>query len=493
MFRATFLGHQGWLFSTESSSVLVDPLLVEEFGHDGRLGRVFPPRILNEALFPTIDGVFITHEHEDHFNVPSLNRLDRTIQVYLSGRSSSAARSILGEMGFNVTLVMPGSDVLIGDLRISPFSPNHIEVDNSDEWDVLPFVVADVCGHGSFFSSVDAAPTSSMRDKVRSLISRAGIWCHTNNSMDWSFTHGGANSNGQPRNGTLQLLTYVLDQHLRMKLEGSLPAATLFCGTGFAFDQEMAWLNRHSFPTDLEVVCSALGAAEHDHTFLAPLPGQQITMQDGKVSNIGMSSFLAPRGKAEWPNRDFLPAPTLLDCYEPATKVFELSEEQIADLAHHLSELARYLYGRTFFKHVYSVEAPEIRRNGTFCIVLLVGEDRASYVMEYQPHACGFEFVDVDDPSAAYAVGVECWASDLIQLFEGGLAPSAVAFGRMRTWNTSTPALAFDIRNVLWKFFHPLSRPESFLRMYRRILESELPLTGRIGAAQRTDANVSSS
>ena len=32
MFKATFLGHQGWLFRTSTTTVLLDPLLTERFG-----------------------------------------------------------------------------------------------------------------------------------------------------------------------------------------------------------------------------------------------------------------------------------------------------------------------------------------------------------------------------------------------------------------------------------------------------------------------------
>src|SRR5262245_45272634 len=108
MFSTTFLGHQGWLFSTEETRLLGDPLLFEDFGHRGLNMRVCPPRRLVLSELPSIHAVLLSHEHEDHFHIPSLNRLDRRVPILLSSRSSQAARGLLEEMGFSVRLVSPG-------------------------------------------------------------------------------------------------------------------------------------------------------------------------------------------------------------------------------------------------------------------------------------------------------------------------------------------------------------------------------------------------
>src|SRR5262245_16424753 len=101
MFRATFIGHHAWLFATERSRLLVDPLFHERFGlTDSVELRVFPPRVFDFAEFPAIDAVLLTHEHEGHFDIPSLHLIDRQVPIYISSRSSSAMRQVLAEMGF---------------------------------------------------------------------------------------------------------------------------------------------------------------------------------------------------------------------------------------------------------------------------------------------------------------------------------------------------------------------------------------------------------
>lgn len=78
MFWTTFLGHQGWMFRSRRLCILVDPLLCEEFGQGAALEyRVHPPRVWTAAALPEIDAVVLTHEHDDHFDIPSLARLEQ--------------------------------------------------------------------------------------------------------------------------------------------------------------------------------------------------------------------------------------------------------------------------------------------------------------------------------------------------------------------------------------------------------------------------------
>src|SRR5262249_17584733 len=149
------IGHQGWMFAAGNSRILVDPLLVEPFGHDGGVGMVWPPRELDVAKMGPVDAVFWSHEHEDHFNVPSVNRLSRDLPVFMPERSSRAMKQFLEEAGFRVNLLQSGRAVEIGALRFTGFTPDHVRHDEQDEWDTMPYLVEDLTDGGSFFSPVD--------------------------------------------------------------------------------------------------------------------------------------------------------------------------------------------------------------------------------------------------------------------------------------------------------------------------------------------------
>ena len=148
-FGITFLGHQGWLIRSTRASVLVDPILREEFGEAYALGyRMYPPRALRLDAMPAIDALVLTHEHDDHFDIASLARLDRRIPVHLSAHSSAAAFQILRDMGFVVSPLVPGVPVLVDDLELVAFCGDHLSVNSDDEWDALPFLVRHLGGAG---------------------------------------------------------------------------------------------------------------------------------------------------------------------------------------------------------------------------------------------------------------------------------------------------------------------------------------------------------
>src|SRR5262245_2653837 len=101
MFKVTFLGHQGWILRAGTTTLLVDPLLTKQFtAPPYSHASVFPPRVIEHEKFPPVSAVFVTHEHDDHFQVVSLNRLDRKIPLLLSARMSMASETAVRHMGF---------------------------------------------------------------------------------------------------------------------------------------------------------------------------------------------------------------------------------------------------------------------------------------------------------------------------------------------------------------------------------------------------------
>jgi len=256
MLSVTFLGHQGWLVRSKEANVLVDPLLCEDFGHAHALGyRVYPPRAWDFARLPPIDAVVLTHEHDDHFDIPSLAKLARSIPIHLSARSSSAARAILGAMGFTVQPLAPGMPVLLGDLELTAFAGDHVSVNCGDEWDTLPFLVRHLGGDGSFFSMVDITMTERHLEWAKKRCAQPGLVSWTNNAMDWSHMAGFL---AERTEGTQQCFVKMGVGHKMLTTFWGTPAAMLMCAGGFAFQGERAWMNDHVFCVDTEAVCDSM-------------------------------------------------------------------------------------------------------------------------------------------------------------------------------------------------------------------------------------------
>lgn len=487
VFATTFLGHQGWLVRTDRACVLVDPLLREEFGDLHALEyRVFPPRVITAEAIPPIDALLLSHEHDDHFDIPSLARLDRKIPVHLSARSSSAARELLATMGFTVHPWVPGVATRIGDLEALPFAGDHVTVNCGDEWDTLPYLIRSTEGHGSLFSMVDIPITQQHVEWAAEKAARPGLVTWTNNALDWSHM---AEYLRDRTEGTQQAFLGMGTGHKLITTFWGTPAAMLTCAGGFAFHGDKAWLNERVFCVDTEAVCAMMTKVYKKEKFVSAIPGQTFVMQAGKLKAIESSApFLATAPRDTWPSRDRrVPgaAPGATPDYAPATGQPALAAGELDRLAARLDELAASLVGGTLFRSLCSLLASELPdRAPTFVIIARSGADRHGFA--YAPTRCAFEPIAADGAAASYLAGFECWASDLLAVLDGALGPIALTYGRARLWNALPKRFNFDLFGELYRVSHPLRLPAAYARTYARAWQAVAATVPSIHAAART-------
>jgi hypothetical protein len=474
MFSTTFLGHQGWIFQAARSCVLVDPLLCEEFGRIHALDyQVHPPRVLNKAEFPKVDAVILTHEHDDHFDIPSLYQIDRRIPIFLSSRSSTAAFRIVRDMGFAVHPLKPGMLIRFDDLELLPFCGDLLRTACGDEWDTLPFLIYDTAGDGSFFSMVDCTLTQAHLERVKERLPRPGLITWTNNALDWSHL-----TDFVPKweDGTAEFTQRMLAGHHRISSIWGTPSAMLLCAGGFSFVGAREWLNRTVFCVDGDKVCKAMRAAYANQRFYPTRPGQTFHMDKGQLKKVdSQQPFLSTVPAASWPNRTKTSLKEVPD-YAPACGRQELAESERELLEHRLAELARALVGTPLFKGLYSLLDAEVgQRIPSFALALRNGSPLPAWVYGYNPSACSFERRDAVQPRDLYLAGMECWGTDLLAILNGELGPIALNFGRARFWNALPKRWNFDPIESLHAVSHPLSRPAEYFQLYERQLRSCTP------------------
>jgi hypothetical protein len=470
MLSITFLGHQGWLFQSKSSCFLVDPLLCEEFGQAHALEyRVYPPRVFSFEHFPTVDGVVLTHEHDDHFDIPSLARLERTIPIFLSEYSSTAAQQILREMGFTVHPLLPGKSIRFGDLEFTPFCGAHTSFNNNDEWDTLPFFVRDVGGSGNFFSMVDITLTDQHLKWARAKDSRPLVLSWTNNTLDWSHM---SDFLSQRKNATQDCFMEMGADHKIITRVWGTPAAILVCAGGFTFYGGRAWLNHRVFCVDNAALCQMMSRLHPKEQFHATRPGQTFFMEGHRLKRVfDDTPFLTTAAAESWPARgpDSKDAsPDILD-YAPATGRTEMESAEYAVLEQGLQEFAGSLVGGTTFRSLHSFLNDQAKgRIPTFAVALRDRRAGERRVYEYVCSACAF-VRGAANAEETYLSGIECWATDLLAILKGELGPIALSFGRARLWNAFSEQFLFDFFGDLYRMSHPLRRPAEYLRTYRRI------------------------
>lgn len=115
----TFLGHQSWLISENNTHILLDPVLDNTFGHNTIHGiEIYPPRNILLDKMPKIDAIFISHEHSDHFHLPTLLAFKDT-PIYIGKLMPSCVVDLLNKVELNTIELDFQQPLNIGDLEIT--------------------------------------------------------------------------------------------------------------------------------------------------------------------------------------------------------------------------------------------------------------------------------------------------------------------------------------------------------------------------------------
>jgi L-ascorbate metabolism protein UlaG (beta-lactamase superfamily) len=113
----TFLGHATCRLDVGGARLLTDPFLRDRLGHLTRRSAPVPA-----SAYADLDAVLLSHLHLDHFDVPSLRRLDRGVRVLVP----RGGGSLLRRLGFTaVEEVRAGQRVLVGGAEVLVVTAEH--------------------------------------------------------------------------------------------------------------------------------------------------------------------------------------------------------------------------------------------------------------------------------------------------------------------------------------------------------------------------------
>lgn len=453
------MGHQGWVIESNATRILVDPLLTDSFDHaDHPDVRFYPPRKLDLGAMPPVDAVVFSHEHLDHINISSLIRLDRRIPCYLSGRASVSARQLLGELGFQVSLLHSGEATAVGDIEIHPF---HCVEITRDEWDVVPLLIRDRGGHGSLATSVDAPESSEFARFVSERFGPPSLWASTRNQVDLFPLERGRRQQDSAA-ATKAFGDMLLRFFATNFPKGAEPTTLALLDDGFVFAGELAWLNRHVFPARIDDVAASVAERLPRTTVRRPKPGHRFIFEAKRlVGEETSQSFMEASAVPEWMVRESKPLDGPVPDYPPATGRREFSTEDLGNLLSELERFAAYLYGRDLHRALYS-------RGTNEAVGFVLRTEGEPITLRYRPESCSFE----QAPGEALVAGMECWATDLLDALRFDFVMGNVVIGRYRKWNEASGHLPCHLDAELVFFTHPLRQPARTLEMYRKIIRA---------------------
>jgi UDP-MurNAc hydroxylase len=96
--QITYLGHAAILLEAGGTRVLMDPWLTDPTYH-GTWWH-YPPLEIGARDLPRIDYLYVSHEHPDHFDPPTLAQLDKDIHVVIAKYPRKRFRDRIAALGF---------------------------------------------------------------------------------------------------------------------------------------------------------------------------------------------------------------------------------------------------------------------------------------------------------------------------------------------------------------------------------------------------------
>jgi L-ascorbate metabolism protein UlaG (beta-lactamase superfamily) len=114
--RITWLGHSTVLVALDGTRVLTDPVLRDRVAH---LRRTKPA---DAGRLHDLDGILVSHLHHDHLDLPSLERLGRSVPVIVPRGGGGLLRRRRIE---RIVEVDAGEEVRIGGLVVRATPADH--------------------------------------------------------------------------------------------------------------------------------------------------------------------------------------------------------------------------------------------------------------------------------------------------------------------------------------------------------------------------------
>lgn len=161
----TFLGHQSWLIEEGSTKVLLDPLLMDTVGMDLNLGiEVVPSRTIDVSYLQDLSAIILSHEYSDHFHLPSLKLLPKTIPVFVGVLTLSPVIKAIEKLGFTVHKVLSKETINLEgmDIRFYQAPPKKVLWESR----VYQVLIRSLMTDYSIFIAVDTLISKDFQDEV---------------------------------------------------------------------------------------------------------------------------------------------------------------------------------------------------------------------------------------------------------------------------------------------------------------------------------------
>ncbi|MFI0482957.1 MBL fold metallo-hydrolase [Actinomadura sp. 9N215] len=426
-------GHATVLVRARGFTLLCDPHLRDGY-RAGLTGFAPARRILPDAL-PRPDAVWISHSHRDHFDIASLDLLDRALPVLHP--DDPRIEHALRRLGFTDTTVVhdwmsltprPGLDLVWTPSTLAV--PEHglaIRTAGSLVWHMVDSLVTP-----AWVDRLLAAgpqPLALLLTPCQPIMETRSVeGVPPGADADWA-------------------------EPLSALLERSRPAHVVPLPEGqFGLD-DAAWLNGHKFPVSPDLVDRALRTDDPGRRILRPAPGDRITVTDAGTVRLEEGATAWARATGETRDRGYRPghwiAP-LTDARTPPSAEAHTPPLTVAGTLHFADAgtppsgdaLDRLLAApaRDVLSHLAATAAGRLRETCyRFTVVGPGSAPAAARTVRLLPDG----ILAPAPPESVADVEVAVTAGDLEDLLAGDLGYSAAQYGgRLREIRAADPGPA---------------------------------------------------
>ena len=244
--KVTLLGHATVLVEMDGANILMDQVLQDPF-EDGAVISC-PRRVIRADKLPPLDLIIISHQHPDHFDIPSLAQLPRGVHVLCP--IDRAIQYALKSLGFtNVHPTAPMQRLV--------FKTYELLTTLSSVTNVIEFGIIFKDKSGTFWNQVDSVLSHETIGHALQALGSIDLLFAMHASQNFGFFEN--RSTGFPHAAHQMNLATVLSIKPRLTVPGA---------AGFRFAGEIEWCNAFLFPisrdqfvADLRTVAPNLATA----------------------------------------------------------------------------------------------------------------------------------------------------------------------------------------------------------------------------------------
>lgn len=124
-----YVGHASVLVRLSGKLFLIDPVFSRPLFLESWI--FFPELAIDLDLLTKIDGVLISHSHEDHYDMALLRSLPKSLPIYIT-KGRVGFDELLSDKSLNVIPLQPfEKNLIFGDISVYPIPSDHNDIDSS--------------------------------------------------------------------------------------------------------------------------------------------------------------------------------------------------------------------------------------------------------------------------------------------------------------------------------------------------------------------------